>query len=98
MYKLLIFLHKTDNDEIVSHFNEYTVKYLSDLSGKTVKVADVESSLLLDVKYSKFCEITVDSKGVWDKMINSKEGRLLNKDIMDFHQFITLIFVDYNNQ
>ncbi len=97
MYKLLLFLHKTDNNEVISHFNEFTVKYLSDLTGQSVKLADVESNLLLDVKYSKFCEITVDSKNSWDKMMNSKEGRLLNKDLMDFHQFITLIFVDYGN-
>ena len=95
MYKLLLFLHKTDNDEVISHFNDFTKKYLSELTGREIKIADVESSLLLDVKYSKFCEIAVDSKDTWDKLMDSKEGKLLNKDLMDFHQFITLIFVDF---
>ncbi len=95
MYKLLLFLHKTDNDEVVSHFYDYTLKYLSELTGKEITVANIESSLLLDVKYSKFCEITVDSKEAWDRMMASKEGRLLNKDLTDLHQFITVIFVNY---
>ena len=97
MYKLLLFLHKTNQDEILLHFNDFTKKYLADLTGEEIKVADVESNLLLDKKYSKFCEVTVDSKETWDRMMNSKEGKILNKDLMDFHQHITIIFVDYNN-
>ncbi len=97
MYKLLIFLHKSENDEVFSHFNEYTVKYLSDLTGQDAKIGKVESNLLLDVKYGRFCEITVDSKETWDKLMNSPKGRQLNKDLMDFHQSITLIFVEYDN-
>lgn len=95
MYKLLLFLHKTNNDEAVSHFYDYTIKYLSDMTGNEIKVANIESNLLLDVKYSKFCEITVDSKEVWDRMMSTREGRLLNKDLTDLHQFITVIFVNY---
>ena len=66
MYKLLLFLKKTDNKEINNLFTDYTIKYLSDLNGAKVKAADVESNLLLYEKYSKFCEVSVSSKDEWD--------------------------------
>lgn len=95
MYKLLLFLNKTDDEQILNHFNEYTVKHLSGIAGEEIKIASVESNLLLDQKFSKFCEITTESKDMWDKLMNTKAGRELNKDLMDFHQSVTLIFVDY---
>jgi hypothetical protein len=96
MYKLLLFLNKTDDEKIINHFNDYTLKYLSEISGQKVLAASVESSLLLEQKFSKFCEVSVDSKETWDEKMNSKSGRELNKDLMDFHQSVTIIFVDYN--
>jgi len=95
MYKLLLFLNKTDEEKILNHFDDFTLKYLSDIAGQKIEAAEVESSLLLDQKFSKFCEVTVESKEVWDEKMNSKAGRELNKDLMDFHQFVTAIFVDY---
>jgi hypothetical protein len=95
MYKLLLFLKKTDNKEINNLFTDYTLKYLSDLSGAEVKAADVESNLLLDEKYSKFCEVSVSSKDEWDLKMNSKAGKELNKHLMNLHQHISVIFVNY---
>ena len=95
MYKLLLFLNKTDDEQVLNHFNEYTVKHLSEIAGEEIKIASVESNLLLDQKFSKFCEVTAESKDMWDKLMNTKAGRELNKDLMDFHQSVTLIFVDY---
>jgi hypothetical protein len=96
MYKLLIFLKKTDEEKIITPFKESTLKYLSDLTGKEVKAGKVESNLLLEEKYSYFCEVEFSSKDEWDEKINTKEGRIFNKHLMDFHQNITAIFVDYN--
>ena len=95
MYKLLLFLKKTDNKEIINLFKDHTLKYLSDINGIEVKAADVESSLLMETKYMKFCEAAVSSKEEWDKKMNSRAGKELNKHLMDFHQFIDLIFVNY---
>ena len=97
MYKMLLFLHKTDEEGVETHFREFTLKYLSELAGTDVKTAEVESSLLLEQKYKLFCEIDAGSKEEWDKKMNSKAGKQLNKDLMDFHQFITVIFVNYGN-
>ena len=95
MYKLLIFLKKTDKKEIINLFVEHTLKYFSNVAGKEIKAADVESNLLMESKYLKFCEIEVSSKEVWDNKMNSREGKELNKHLMDLHQFIDLIFVNY---
>ena len=72
MYKLLIFLKKTDNKEIINLFNDYTLKYLSEIVGTEVKSADVESNLLTETKYMKFCEADIPSKDEWDNKMNSE--------------------------
>jgi len=98
MYKLLLFLKKTDNKEIMNLFNEQTLKYLSDINRKEIKAADVESNLLMDTKYAKFCEVTVSSKDEWDNKMNTREGKELNKHFMNLHQFLDLIFVNYPDE
>ena len=91
MYKLLIFLKKTDEEKINEHFEEYTLKYLKELKAERLKVGEVESNLLLDIKYSKYCEVETDSKSSFDELMNSKTGKLLSKDLMEFHQYLTVI-------
>lgn len=96
MYKLLLFLNKTNDEKIINHFEDYTLKYLTALTGVEIKSGQVESNLLLEQKFSRFCEVSVTSKEEWDRKMNSKEGRELNKHLMDFHQHISAIFVNYN--
>ena len=95
MYKLLLFLKKTDDKKILEHFEDFTLKHLSELAGKKIIAGKVESSLLLDTKYSHFCEVEVERKEEMDKLLNSKYGKELNKDLMNYHEFIDIIFVDY---
>ncbi len=95
MYKLLLFLKKTTNKEIINLFNDHTLKFLSEINGSEIKAADVESNLLMETKYMKFCEVAVASKEEWDTKMNSRAGKELNKHLMDFHQFVDLIFVNY---
>ncbi len=96
MYKMLFFLKKSNEEKILNHFNNFTVKHLSALAGREVKAGKVESNLLLDEKYERFCELTAESKEEMDKMFNSPEGKILNKDLMDFHKFITVISVNFD--
>ncbi len=97
MYKLLLFLKKTKEEKIVNHFKEFTLKYLSDVVNKNIKAGKVESNLLSDEKYLMFCEVTVESKDNWDELMNSKLGKDLNKDLAEFHEFVTAIFVNYED-
>jgi hypothetical protein len=97
LYKLLLFLNRTNDNKIIDHFEDHTLRYLADVAGvEKIDSADVESNLLLPLKFSRFCEVTFQSKEEWDRKMNSREGRELNKHLMDFHQYITLIFVNYN--
>jgi len=52
MYKQLFFLHKSENDKALPHFTEVILTHLSEVSGKTINLAKVESNLLLDQKFS----------------------------------------------
>jgi hypothetical protein len=96
MYKQLFFLHKTENDKAFPHFKEVILSHLSELSGKQINLARVESNLLLDQKYSYFCEVEFDSKDKMNELMSTKTGKQLTKDLMDFHQTITLISINYD--
>lgn len=95
MYKILIFLKKTDDEKVLDHFNNFILKNISSAAGTEVKAGNVESNLLLEEKYSKFCEINAASKEEMDKRMSSPEGKSLNKALMDFHQLLTVIAVNY---
>lgn len=95
MYKYLIFLKKSDDETVLKHFEDFTLKYLSEISGEEVKAASVETNLLLETKYQKFCEITASSKEEMDTKLNSPPGKSLTKDLEQFHEFLTVIAVDY---
>jgi hypothetical protein len=96
MYKLLFFLHKTDDEDVLQFFKDNTVKKLEEVIGGNVGIAEVESNLLLEQKYSYHCEISASSKDEMDRMMNSKAGKELNKSMMDFHKNITVISVNYS--
>jgi hypothetical protein len=97
MYKLLLFLKKSDDKNVLSHFQDFTLKYLSELAGKKIISGKVESSLLLDTKYSHFCEFDVEMKEEMDKLLNSKAGKEFNKDLINFHKYVDIVFVDFNH-
>ncbi len=95
MFKLLIFLNKTNEEKVIAHFNNFILKYLSDISETKVLAGDVESNILLEHKYSKFCEVTFDSKKDFDERMASESGRAFSNDLMEFHKFINVILVNY---
>jgi len=96
MYKLLFFLHKTDDENVLQFFRDNTIKKLERIIGKDVGIAEVESNLLLEQKYTYYCGISASSKEEMDRMMHSKAGKELNKSLMDFHKNITVIAVNYN--
>lgn len=98
MYKQIFFLHKTDDDKALSHFKEVVIETLSQLTGKDIKLAKVESNLLLEQKYSYCCEVEFESLDKMNELMNTKEGKQLNKSLTDFHKLITVISINYNYQ
>jgi len=98
MYKLLFFLHKTDDGNVLQFFKDNTVKKLEEITGEDIGIAEVESNLLLEQKYTYYCEILASSKEEMDRMMHSKAGKELNKSLMEFHKDITIIAVNYNQE
>ena len=97
MYKVLIFLKKTNDEEVIHHFKNFLVKYFSDLVGKDLPIGSVESNLLLEIKYSLFIELEVESKENWEKLFVSEAGDNLEKDLIEFHKYINIIFINYEH-
>ena len=98
MYKILFFLHKTDDEDVLQFFRDNTIKKLEGIIGKDVGIAEVESNLLLEQKYTYYCEISALSKEEMDRMMHSKDGKELNKSLMDFHKDITVVVVNYSQE
>ncbi len=98
MYKMLLFVRKSDDQNVEKHFRDFTLPILNELTGKQIRTAEIESSLLVDQKYKLFCEVAVDSKDKWDKLMASEKGRKLNKDLADNHRSIDIIFVKYDEE
>ena len=96
MYKQLFFLHKSENDKALPHFKDVILDHLSEVAGKKIDLAKVESNLLLDQKYSYYCEVEFESKDKMNELMNSKTGKQLTKDLIDFHQMITVISLNYD--
>jgi hypothetical protein len=97
MYKLLIFIHKSKENNFLNFFRNSFLPLLTEIEGNEVKLAEVESNLLLDQKYSYFCELTANNKDEMDRKLNSSAGRSLSKLLMESHQNITVITVNYQS-
>lgn len=96
MYKQLFLLHKSEEDKALSHFKEVILAHLSEVSGKEIAMGKVESNLLLDQKFSYFFEAVFESKDKMNELMNTKAGKQLTKALMDFHQMITVISINYD--
>ena len=97
MYKVLVFLKKTNDEEVILHFRNFLVKYFSDLMGKDLPIGSVESNPLLEIKYSLFIELELESKENWEKLFASEAGENLEKDLIEFHKYINIIFINYEH-
>lgn len=97
MYKILFFLHKTDNESLIHLFKEEIIGKLQEMTGKHIETAEVDTNFLLDQKYLLYCEISSASREDMDKLMYSKAGKELNKVLGEIINNITVIAVNYNN-
>lgn len=97
MYKILIFLHKSEKNNFLNFFKNSFIPLLSEINGSEVKLAKVESNLLLELKYSHYCEITAENKDDMDRKLNTPAGRNLSKLLMESHQNLTFISINYSD-
>lgn len=97
MYKVLVFLKKTNEEVVIDHFQKFFAACFSNLIGKEISIGTVESNPLLEIKYSLFFEIDFESKEKWEKLLGSEAGEELEKDLIEFHKYITIIFINYEH-
>lgn len=95
MYKLLIFLKVSKDNNLLTHFKETTIPLLSKIAGVEVKIAKVENSLMFDSRFDYFCEVSAESKEKMDEKMGSKSGKELMRDLADFHKNINFLFINY---
>jgi hypothetical protein len=95
MYKILFFLHKTDDDNLISLFKDKIAGKLQEMSGKIVETAEVDNNFLLDQKYSLYCEIATHEREEMDKLMQTKAGKELNRALAELIDDITVIAVNY---
>ncbi|MBK6912362.1 MAG: hypothetical protein IPH11_01260 [Ignavibacteriales bacterium] len=95
MYKLLIFLKVSNDNNLLTHFKETTIPLLSKIAGEEVKIAKVENSLMFDSRFDYFCEVSAESKDKMDEKMGSKSGKELMRDLADFHKNINFLFINY---
>ena len=96
MYKQFFFLNKSEDKNSFQLFTNDLSKKFSDISGKEIHVAKVESNLLLDQKYSHFFEVEFESKDKLNELMNTAAGKQLTKDITNLHKSITVISVNFD--
>lgn len=95
MYKLLIFLNISNDNELLTHFREKTLALLSRISDSEVKIAKVENSLMFENKFDFYCEVCTESKDKMDEKMNSISGKELMRDLAGLHKNINLVFINY---
>lgn len=95
MYKFLIFLRFSDDNELLTHFRDKTLTLLSRIAEEEIKIAKVENSLMFENKFDYYCEVCAESKDKMDSKLNSISGKELMRDLAGFHQNINLVFINY---
>lgn len=95
MYKLMIFLKRTDDDSVLQHFLNSTMPRLQKLTGQDTVSAVIEGSALNEEKFTRYCEFVFESADVLNQLLQSPEGKELNKDLASYHNNISIFFANY---
>lgn len=97
MYKMLLMIKDTADDELLNIFRENTLSHLEKATGKKIQVGNIDGAKLNEEPYNKVYEITFESKHEMDKTLASVEGKKFNRNITSFTQHISIFFVDYED-
>lgn len=95
MYKILIFLKKSEDESVLVRFTSSTVPKLESLSGQKIKPAEIEGAVLSQEKFSMFCEASFEKKEELDMLMQTPEGKELNKDIAGFGGYISVFYANF---
>lgn len=97
MYKMLLMIKDTADDELLNIFRENTLSHLEKAAGKKIQIGIIDGAKLNEEPYNKVYEITFETKHEMDKILASVEGKKFNRNITSFTQHISIFFVDYED-
>ncbi|HEX2960593.1 MAG TPA: hypothetical protein VHO43_02315 [Ignavibacteriales bacterium] len=95
MYKILIFLKRTDDESVLSRFRQSTIPRLESLTGQKITLAEIEGASLSQEKFIKYCEAVFSKREDLDRLMQTPEGKEFNKDIAGYGSYISVFYADF---
>lgn len=95
MYKMLLMIKDSADDELINLFRENTLSHLEHATGKNLSIGKIDGAKLIEEPYSKVCEVIFDSKHEMDKTMASIDGKKFNRNMTSFAPHVSIFFVNY---
>jgi hypothetical protein len=93
MVKFMIFLKKGSDSDIYDKFMNDTLPLIKNLKIEPPNISSIESSLLMENKYTHLIEIPFASKDLMDEKMSTPEGKLLQRSLMNMQYNIDMLVV-----
>lgn len=97
MYKILLMIKDSADDELVKTFRENVLIHLEKAAGKELLIGKIDGAKLNEEPYYKICEIEFPSKLEMDKTLASNDGKKFNRNLTSFFQHISIFFINYGD-
>ncbi len=94
-YKTIFFVHKTTDDQVTEIIQKRLVPSLSEIFNQKIYLGKVESNLLNETKYDLYFEVNCESKKTFDSLMNSQQGKNVNKELAGIFKDITLYSIEF---
>lgn len=96
MYKTIFLTHKTTDDQVSEILQKRVIPALAELFNQSIEMGKVESNLLNDIKYQSYFEINCKDRKSFDSLMNSPEGKNINKDLGSIFKFVTVYSINFS--
>lgn len=95
MVKLYILRRKTDDKDVHKYFESTLVEQVLKVFEEQPLSGTVQGSVLLEDPFDAVYEVAVPTKEKMDTLLATEAGVALNKSLYDYHNFITVMFVEF---
>ncbi len=95
MYKTIFFVKNTGDEQIIQVINKRMIPLMQKIFKQEIPVGKIESNLLDDRKFEYYFEISCNSKTEFDMMMNSNEGKSINKELSGIHNDILIYSIQF---
>lgn len=95
MYKLVVMIKDSADDELIRTFRESVLIHLEKAAGQNLRIGKIDGAKLNEDPYYKICEFEFPSKLEMDKALASNDGKKFNRNLTSFFQHVSIFFIDY---